>query len=948
MRKKLSIFIYTIIVSVMLFATSVFANISPSQTLNINRAVSHTTITSITNFEKYGTRYGYNALLERDLGSQRQELYNMYMDAAISFWNSSENIANNEITSIDVSSYNLNEIDIIETYFAFKNDNPIFYFASNTVSISGRTISFLTDEDYKNSFVRNLCQSAIIKGLNEFGTAINGKSSAFDIIRTLHDMIGNKINYAYKSDGTTPEDAPWAHNIMGYFDNSIKKGVCECYARALQLAMNMAGIENVFVTGKSTSTGENHAWNMAKLDDGKYYHIDATWNDQEGAYTYLGMGSEISATHAVYDTSYTGVLYQYKLPNVPSTNYKPNITGTITLKSVDDFKVMELAPNATYVLGANIDFSNKKSFGDGNSYYNITFTGTLDGKGYTIKGLKTSLFVEVGKEGKISNLKTDANFNGSAWNNDKNICPQYKSTIAYKNYGTIDKCTVTYKAADTSGRELQTVWYVGVSCYNYGKISNTTANINITSFKSNITDFVNAAGIVNENYGTISKCIGNISVSGTGSNTRIDVSGIAILNMEKGIIDECVSNGSMNGSTLGHASLSGICSNNMAGTIKNCTNNATANITTGGLLYAGGICSINNNLVENCTNNGNITNNHGDTMTGMASAIGGISGSTGAGAVIKNCTNNGIISIETGYAGGILGNAWIGTTIENCTNKGKVTGLDNGDGKTKRGNSSGGILGYADLGVYTESPDGSMNINAGKIVIKGCRNEALVYSHFGSGFAGCIVSNIYIVDGKSSIEISNCVSTGIAFFNQKYQNIVYGYYYNQATGTCTQDGETIRDSQVTIKGCDTSKTTVNIGNGGNSGNNNSGSNNSGSNNSGGNNSGNNNSGNNKPENTTGQENTSTEENTSSESIPSESENETSKVTDETTTSGNKEEDTTINQETDTKDNANKDNANKDKSAPSTLVIVFIIIAVLAVIVGGGIAAYMFVIKKEKC
>lgn len=44
-----------------------------------------------------------------------------------------------------------------------------------------------------------------------------------------------------------------------------------------------AGIQSFLITGSSvnpsTGTSEGHAWNAVRID-GKYYHVDVTWDDQ--------------------------------------------------------------------------------------------------------------------------------------------------------------------------------------------------------------------------------------------------------------------------------------------------------------------------------------------------------------------------------------------------------------------------------------------------------------------------------------------------------------------------------------------------------------------------------------------------------------------------------------------------------------------------------------------
>ena len=53
-----------------------------------------------------------------------------------------------------------------------------------------------------------------------------------------------------------------------------KKALCEGYAKAFSYLCNLAGIENVIVTGE---TYVPHMWNMVKLD-GNWYHVDVTWD----------------------------------------------------------------------------------------------------------------------------------------------------------------------------------------------------------------------------------------------------------------------------------------------------------------------------------------------------------------------------------------------------------------------------------------------------------------------------------------------------------------------------------------------------------------------------------------------------------------------------------------------------------------------------------------------
>ena len=104
--------------------------------------------------------------------------------------------------------------------------------------------------------IDNMVRSAVAPGMGEY-----------EIEKALHDMLATKVTYA-SSDN--------AHNAYGALVEGI--AVCEGYAEALQCLLQRAGMQSIQVYGESR--GENHAWNMVRVD-GEYYLTDLTWNDQD-------------------------------------------------------------------------------------------------------------------------------------------------------------------------------------------------------------------------------------------------------------------------------------------------------------------------------------------------------------------------------------------------------------------------------------------------------------------------------------------------------------------------------------------------------------------------------------------------------------------------------------------------------------------------------------------
>lgn len=92
--------------------------------------------------------------------------------------------------------------------------------------------------------------------------------STYDRALALHDWLIYNANY----------DTTYTHyDASGVLLHGT--GVCDSYGRAYLMLCTIAGIECIYVSGDA---GGAHGWNMIKLDDGKWYHVDCTWDDPVG------------------------------------------------------------------------------------------------------------------------------------------------------------------------------------------------------------------------------------------------------------------------------------------------------------------------------------------------------------------------------------------------------------------------------------------------------------------------------------------------------------------------------------------------------------------------------------------------------------------------------------------------------------------------------------------
>lgn len=96
----------------------------------------------------------------------------------------------------------------------------------------------------------------------------------------VHDRItlSNKYNKNYDTQNADVQSM--SHTLNSCFLESFDP-VCEGYAKAYYLLMNMIGIKTIMGTGL-TNTNEPHAWNYTQMGiPSKWYFVDLTWDDDD-------------------------------------------------------------------------------------------------------------------------------------------------------------------------------------------------------------------------------------------------------------------------------------------------------------------------------------------------------------------------------------------------------------------------------------------------------------------------------------------------------------------------------------------------------------------------------------------------------------------------------------------------------------------------------------------
>ncbi|MBE7049425.1 MAG: hypothetical protein E7394_01465 [Ruminococcaceae bacterium] len=160
--------------------------------------------------------------------------------------------------------------EFFDKYWQILHDNPEFFWVGSQIQnprqSGGKIYDFEITYEYTDPDVIAQKKRSLDEATAEILLHITDDMSDFEKVMTVHDYM--VLHYTY---GTSDV----MHSI---FIMTEKTGVCMGYALAFNHLMNVLGIESTYVPSQEM----NHAWNLVKLD-GKWYHIDVTFDDPVNA-----------------------------------------------------------------------------------------------------------------------------------------------------------------------------------------------------------------------------------------------------------------------------------------------------------------------------------------------------------------------------------------------------------------------------------------------------------------------------------------------------------------------------------------------------------------------------------------------------------------------------------------------------------------------------------------
>ena len=394
----------------------------------------------ITQPKKAGTVYTKEAAAAADL---RKQMVSRSEEMSVTLRSSSK-----DVETIALNLWNL-AMDHVEGS-GTTGDYLRWQFAAMSCSVAGEsldsgyryTFTYVPDTRYSDTIwfttaaqeaaLTNYIRNTILPQLS-----LGGKTT-YQKVQAIYNWITANVKYDYSH----LSDPTYLTQYTAYAAAVQKKAVCQGYANLFYRLANDAGVDCRIITGKAyngTQT-EDHAWNIVRMADGKYYCLDATWDaglkPENYEYFLKGLTSFSRDHQAETDKLNTPYWTQYE-SRTSATDYKasstqlpaPSVTGGNDSQGRPTLKWNAVTGAAKYEV-----YRARSKDGDYIKY--ATATGTS----YT-----NTSYIENGNTYYYKVRALDANGTAGAWSSIVSVTYRAAST------GTLPAPTVT-GGNDAQGR----------------------------------------------------------------------------------------------------------------------------------------------------------------------------------------------------------------------------------------------------------------------------------------------------------------------------------------------------------------------------------------------------------------------------------------------------------------------------------------------------------------
>ena len=215
----------------------------------------------------------------------------------------------------------------IETGYAFGG-----YEGSSEITVTQASFTLKAVPDFASNM------SAMDSKISSIVSEAFSYTTRYDKLKFFHDQICELTTYNDSAAGIVGSSVPanllYAWSPYGTFTG--QPVVCEGYARAFKMLCDKANIPCALIGGIG-NTGA-HMWNAVQMDDGKWYGVDVTWDDQDGISQiidtyFLKCSSEFPKHEPI---PHPGFVYP-ELSDEPYTQPEPIISMTVTSDAASEW-----------------------------------------------------------------------------------------------------------------------------------------------------------------------------------------------------------------------------------------------------------------------------------------------------------------------------------------------------------------------------------------------------------------------------------------------------------------------------------------------------------------------------------------------------------------------------------------------------------------------------------
>ena len=293
--------------------------------------------------------------------------------------------------------------------------------------------------------------------------ALNGKTT-YQKVQAIYDWITRNVRYDKKN----LDDNSYYLKYTAYAAAINKTAVCQGYANLFYRLANDAGIDCRIVAGLGNggSGWGGHSWNIVRMDDGKYYCLDATWDEGQTKYSYFLKGTTafntdhmVNAETTPYWSGYAAKVsaadYKVKAADTKATVGTVELTGakgaadgiTVTWKAAANaakYVVYRKTADSKWVKLTTVA-SGTLSYKDTSAAHGVQYT-------YTVKGIAAD-----GTAGKANSTGVSAMRAPAAVKMGKATASSANITVTWGKADGAAKYVVYRKTADSKWVKLAAV-----------------------------------------------------------------------------------------------------------------------------------------------------------------------------------------------------------------------------------------------------------------------------------------------------------------------------------------------------------------------------------------------------------------------------------------------------------------------------------------------------------